>query len=98
MALSARAFNLLKFALCTSVARGSQRFRAILDRYGTLQVLYVSLLCDLISVFITGVKQEVVDEVTSQTAAVVRLRDRNTTSAVPAAFRRSDITCIIIMC
>jgi len=36
------------------------------------------------------VKQEVVDEMTSQTT-VVRLRDRNTTSGVPvpAAFRRS---------
>jgi len=37
-----------------------------------------------------GVKQEVVDEMTSQTAGVVRRHDRNAVSDVPPAFRRSD--------
>ena len=41
-----------------------------------------------VCVCLCDVKQEVVDEMTSQTADVVRRRDRDNTSVAPAAFRR----------
>ena len=62
-------------------------YSLLLSNRTELAVKSVYVMC------ICGVTQEVVDEMTSlKVDDVVRRRDGNTTSAVPAAFRRSDDT------